>query len=190
MTPAPQVLVADRYQLDSDLVARRLDERVRVATGRPAALSAADLEHVALVLLDADVPVETFRAAVAAGVTIGLLHEGRVPRERSSHPAVRLLADRNGPAAELGAAVEKVLAGGTYTPACAPAAGAAPALSPREREVLALVARGLPNRDIAAELAISPHTVRTHVQALLSKLDRANRVAAVAAARQAGLLPR
>jgi DNA-binding NarL/FixJ family response regulator len=50
------------------------------------------------------------------------------------------------------------------------------------------MAKGMGNRDIADQLSISPHTVRTHVQALLTKLDRGNRVSAVGAARAAGLL--
>jgi DNA-binding NarL/FixJ family response regulator len=63
-----------------------------------------------------------------------------------------------------------------------------PILSRREHEVLELMARGLANRDIAGRLDISPHTVRTHVQAVLAKLEKGNRVAAVGAARRAGLL--
>jgi RNA polymerase sigma factor (sigma-70 family) len=45
------------------------------------------------------------------------------------------------------------------------------ALSPREREILALVQRGLSNAQIGRELLISPHTVRTHLQNMLQKLE-------------------
>jgi DNA-binding CsgD family transcriptional regulator len=48
-------------------------------------------------------------------------------------------------------------------------------LSPREREVLALVARGYSNKDIANALYVSPNTVKTHVASLLHKLDAETR---------------
>jgi DNA-binding NarL/FixJ family response regulator len=57
-------------------------------------------------------------------------------------------------------------------------------LSPREQEVLRLVARGADNVAIAAELFISPHTVKNHISSILAKLHVANRIqAAVAAVR-------
>ncbi len=49
------------------------------------------------------------------------------------------------------------------------------ALSPREQEVLALVARGFTNKDIAETLYVSPNTVKTHVASLLHKLDAETR---------------
>ena len=53
------------------------------------------------------------------------------------------------------------------------------ALTLREREVLALLARGLPNKQIAARLAISLHTVKFHVASILAKLGAASRTEAV-----------
>jgi DNA-binding NarL/FixJ family response regulator len=61
-------------------------------------------------------------------------------------------------------------------------------LSPREREVLALVASGLPNKSIARELGISDHTVKFHVSSLLTKLGAASRTEAVTLATRMGLL--
>ena len=57
------------------------------------------------------------------------------------------------------------------------------ALSPREREVLALVAEGRTNKAIAAALFVSPNTVKTHVASLLTKLhaDTRAQLAAIAA---------
>ncbi len=62
-----------------------------------------------------------------------------------------------------------------------------PGLTPRERDVLTLVARGLGNHAIAGQLHLSEKTVRNHVSNLLVKLGVATRAAAVAAARDAGL---
>jgi two-component system nitrate/nitrite response regulator NarL len=72
-----------------------------------------------------------------------------------------------------------------------PAVPAAPVdvLSDREREVLALVAEGMPNAEIAAELGVAVNTVRNHVRSILEKLGLRNRVQAAVYAVRAGLLP-
>jgi DNA-binding NarL/FixJ family response regulator len=61
-------------------------------------------------------------------------------------------------------------------------------LTSREREVLKLMAQGLPNKSIARELAISEHTVKFHVNAILSKLGAQSRTEAVVLASRAGLV--
>ena len=66
---------------------------------------------------------------------------------------------------------------------------ARPDLSTREVEILAAVARGLANREIARELHISEATVKTHLVHVFTKLDVDSRTAAVARAREEGLLP-
>jgi DNA-binding NarL/FixJ family response regulator len=63
-----------------------------------------------------------------------------------------------------------------------------PSLSQREREVLRLVAEGLPTKQIARALAITERTVKFHVASVLRKLDADNRAQAVAVAAQRGLL--
>jgi DNA-binding NarL/FixJ family response regulator len=61
-------------------------------------------------------------------------------------------------------------------------------LTPREMDVLRLLAQGLPNRKIAAQLAINERTVKYHVGAILAKLEAANRTAAVMRAIEQGLI--
>ena len=60
-------------------------------------------------------------------------------------------------------------------------------LTPREQEVLALIARGMPNKLIARELGIAEKTVKTHVGHLLAKLGVADRTQAALYAVRAGL---
>ena len=62
------------------------------------------------------------------------------------------------------------------------------ALTPREREVLQLIAQGLPNKTIALELGISEHTVKFHVGSILAKLDASSRAEALARAARVGLI--
>lgn len=61
-------------------------------------------------------------------------------------------------------------------------------LSPREREVLKLIALGLPNKTIATRLAISEHTVKFHVASVLAKLGAASRTEAVHLGARRGLI--
>ncbi len=91
------------------------------------------------------------------------------------------------PAADVARAVRMVALGmALFEPPPEPAAGVL--LSPRETEVLARVADGATNREIAEALHLSPHTVKEHTSALYRKLDVRNRAEAVQRAQRLGLL--
>lgn len=82
-----------------------------------------------------------------------------------------------------------LLAGILGTPAARPARAALlEPLSPREVDVLRLLAAGHSNSEIAVELVISPGTAKSHTASILRKLDVSNRTRAVARARELGLL--
>jgi DNA-binding NarL/FixJ family response regulator len=96
---------------------------------------------------------------------------------------------------EASAALEALLRLGAATEAeraqslaGAGAPGAPAELTAREREVLALLAEGLTNRQIAERLVLSEHTVHRHVTNILRKLDVPSRTAAAARAVHAGLV--
>ena len=61
-------------------------------------------------------------------------------------------------------------------------------LSPRETEILSLMAEGLVNKIIAARLGISEHTVKTHIASIFQKLDAETRAEAVAIGARSGVI--
>lgn len=63
-----------------------------------------------------------------------------------------------------------------------------PSLSPREREILRLLAEGYSNKEIAEKLVVSPSTVHTHRSNLMDKLELSNRRELIQYARQRGII--
>ena len=94
---------------------------------------------------------------------------------------------------ELVAAIERIAAGGSYVDPrldrilLSPRATAqVPQLSPREREIMHLMAEGLTAEAIGYQLGVSVETVRTHVRNVIRKLQARNRVHAIALALERG----
>jgi two-component system nitrate/nitrite response regulator NarL len=129
-------------------------------------------------------------------ILILLADESRAPEAWAA--GVRGLLSREAPAevlaASLGAMVlglvvlDPALAPGLLAPREGASGTLAEELTPRELEVLQLLADGLPNKAIAHRLGISDHTVNFHVNAILGKLGAQSRTDAVVRAARLGLL--
>ncbi|MEU9759612.1 response regulator transcription factor [Streptomyces sp. NPDC047987] len=130
-----------------------------------------------LVLTTYDTESDTL-PAIEAGATGYLLKDA--PRDELFH-AVRAAAEGR---TVLSPAVASRLVSRVRTPS----APRNEPLSAREREVLALVAKGTSNRAIAAELFISEATVKTHLTHVFAKLGAKDRAAAVAVGYDRGIL--
>ncbi|WP_069812459.1 response regulator [Streptomyces sp. TP-A0874] len=143
-----------------------------------AALTRAGARGRVLVLTTYDTDTDTL-PAIEAGATGYLLKDA--PREEL-FTAVRAAAEGR---TVLAPAVASRLLSAVRAPAGADGAGQ---LSGREREVLALVAKGASNRETARVLFISEATVKTHLTHIYAKLGVSDRAAAVAVAYDRGIL--
>jgi DNA-binding NarL/FixJ family response regulator len=134
-----------------------------------------------LILTTFDVD-EYVYGAIRAGASGFLLKDVRPP---DLVDAIRVVAGGN---ALLGPTAVDRLLERFQQPRAAPDANTLAALTAREVEILRLVAAGLSNAEIAASLVVSETTVKTHVSNLLRKLGVRDRVQAVIAAYDAGLV--
>jgi len=125
---------------------------------------------------DLEAPYEAARARVLVGLACRALGD--------EDTAAMELEDARVAFAELGAGPDLA----RVDSLAHPAASAAHGLSPRELEVLRLVATGKSNREIAGTLVISEHTVARHVQNIFAKLQVSSRAAAGAFAFEHGLV--
>jgi len=164
---------ADPDVLLLDLEMPRLDG---VGVLRALAASGARVRVIVFTVFDTD---ERIIAAVEAGAA-GYLLKG-APRA-DVFAAVRVVAAGGSLLAPLAASAVLRRVRGQPPPATGPS------LTPREQGVLEHLARGLGNKQIAAQLGISERTVKFHVSAVFTKLGAANRTDAVARAAQAGLI--
>ncbi|MDB5696481.1 MAG: degU 1 [Sphingomonas bacterium] len=182
----------------ADRHAERLLERVRYANVSPGA------PYSRLFLLTTTAPgraAATMRRQAVNSAWLAMLAEqvaaalgdlaargeatvDRSGRLRALAPAV-LPADSNAEPEALNAALELVLAARNPR-APAPASSEAARLSPRQCEVLQLVASGCSNKRIALELGVSPATIKTHVASAIATIGARNRTDAAIRARERG----
>lgn len=165
-----EVLHAARAQQDFDLVLLDLAMPGVDGFGGLAAFRA-HAPSTPVVVLSASEDAADVRAALDGGAS------GFIPKSSTSEVIL--------------CALRLVLAGGVYVPPTllgghnAVAAKAdIDALTPRQRDVLALLAQGLSNKKIGDTLGLSEATVKQHVSAVLKTLNVANRMQAVIAARR------
>jgi DNA-binding NarL/FixJ family response regulator len=210
------VLLADdqamvRSGLRMILELRGLDVVGEAADGAEAVTLAVELAPD-VVLMDVRMPgtdgIEATRRIVEAGIPCRVVVLTTFDLDRHVYDALRagaagfLLKDAS--ADQLVSAIERAAAGEVpmapqvtarlvdrfleREPDAVDAPPELEALSPREREVLALIAQGLTNPEIAERLVVSLPTVKTHVRSLLAKLDARDRVQLVLLAHRHGLV--
>ncbi|GAB2612311.1 response regulator transcription factor [Streptomyces capparidis] len=146
-----------------------------------------DLAGVRVLVLTTYDTDEHVLAALRAGAS-GFLVKDTRPAELLE--AIRTVAAGEallspGPTARL---IARVLRLPDEAPAAVSAPGRLEVLSARERQVLALVARGLTNAEVAEALSLSPLTAKTHVSRIMAKLAARDRAQLVIAAYESGLV--
>src|SRR5207247_604839 len=139
---------------------------------------AADYPEVRVVILTSFGEAERVQGALAAGAAGYLL--------KDAEPGEVAAAIRAAAAGEVH--LDSAVAGQLVRRMAAPRIGLT-ALTPREREILVLVAQGHANRTIAEQLVISERTARTHVSNMLGKLQLSSRTQAALLAIREGLIP-
>ena len=169
------------------------------ATGREAC-ALFDRQRPDVLLLDLKMPgmdglevVQTLCAAhPEARIVILTTYGGDEDIFRSLKAGAKGYLLKDAPRQQILEAIRTVHAGGRYLPAAIVSKVAEHALRPeltgREREVLQGMARGASNKEIGVALSISEGTVKTHVKAILAKLDAVSRTEAVTIATRRGII--
>lgn len=215
----PKILVVDDHALFRQGLAMLLSELYPNSQIIEAASSAAALESarentdITLIMLDLTLEdcsdfetVETLsRSLPDAAIVIVSVSEDSKDISRSYKAGARGYIVKSSSSAVLRHALPLVLAGETYVPSLAvsmltggtrrTANGGrgqkddAPKLTPRQLEILLLMAQGLQNRDIATSLGMLEGTVKVHVKSILQRLSVNNRTHAVVTGIRLGLVP-
>jgi DNA-binding NarL/FixJ family response regulator len=179
--------VRQARQLRPDVVV--MDIRMPVQDGIAATAEIAAAGHARVLVLTTFHVDEHVVGALRAGASGFLLKDAQADRLLEAIRVVHAGDAIVDPAVTrqlLDQFVHRLPAPGERAQAAA-AAGRLGGTTGREREVLALVARGLSNAEIAAELVVTETTVKTHVHHLLTKLGARDRVQLVVLAYEAGL---
>ena len=150
-----------------------------IAATRDVLAASPDVKVVILTTFEED---DYIFGALSAGASGFLLKRTR-PEELIA--GIRTIAD--GDSLLSPSVTRRVIDRMAHQPAPAASSKRLGALTPREREVLELVARGLSNGEIAASFVIEESTVKTHVKRILAKLGLRDRVQAVIFAYESGL---
>jgi len=206
-----RILVVDDQRLFADAVASTLREHqqasVHVVSTAAEALAHADDHHPDVVLMDIGLPD---RSGLAVGKEIAERHadvrviavtgldDSRLARE-AIQAGFHGFLTKDARIQEFSSAIEAVLAGQVVMPRPLARRATSPApddeisllvqqLTPRELEVLRLLARGKASDELARELGIKRNTVRTHVQSIFAKLNVHSRLEAAAFAVRHGLI--
>jgi DNA-binding NarL/FixJ family response regulator len=203
LTATTCLLADDHPAILASVAAFLTDEGVDVvATARTGAeaLRALEIQSVAVAVLDQRLPdmtgVELARevAAIRPGTAV-LLYTGFSEAalvQEALDAGVSGIVLKDAPLTDLPRAIALIAQGGSYLDpvlggVLAGARTDEPRLTPREREVLRLLSKGQTNKEIGAELFLSPETVRTHVHKAVVRLGVRNRTEAVAKGLREGL---
>jgi len=180
--------VRQARQLRPDVVV--MDIRMPVQDGIAATAEIAAAGHARVLVLTTFHVDEHVIGALRAGASGFLLKDAHADRLLEAIRVVHAGDAIVDPAVTrnlLDQFVHRLPAPGEQQAQAAAAAGRLAGITGREREVLALVAQGLSNAEIAAELVVTETTVKTHVHHLLTKLGARDRVQLVVLAYEAGL---
>jgi DNA-binding NarL/FixJ family response regulator len=158
-------------------------------TGSPAVASRISLSPDAVSRTPAFVLLTDAPTAQWAAEALRAGARGVLPRDATSDEIVAAVEAAVVGLVTLPAELAVDVASASRAPGAPKTAGASsPPLTRREVEVLGMLAEGLANKNIAARLGISEHTVKTHVASILTKLDAFSRAEAVAVGARQGLI--
>ncbi|MEU1354687.1 response regulator transcription factor [Streptomyces cinnamoneus] len=178
LTPAPKVLLLTPVPVSADHRARALAAGAAGCLGRGSGPQ--ELLHAVRALACAGVEPEACAAASGLAQASGLAGASGLAQASDVAMAGVVRTESSSSASMTG------VTEGARVP-CESVCPRLASLTPREREVLVLLADGMSNREIADHLVISAETVKNHVGGVLTKLGADNRVRAAAIAWQAGL---
>lgn len=201
-TVLDQILIVDDHPFFADglggiLLRHRLASRVdRASTVEEAIEILGRVSATDLVLLDLRLPGEGGLALLPrldrAGLPIPVVAissaEDEVTVRAARAAGVQGFMPKSADAGMLSRMIRTIARGDTWFPGSESITEPTARLTPRQQEVLALLAKGFPNKRICQELALTEHTVKTHLKAVFELLGVHNRTECVTRARALGLV--